>query len=145
MCPPSGLLLISCQKETEMVNAQKFGGEVTLEESVNLAEIYASPDQYKDKEIRVEGSIKEVCQHKGCWLKLTDGTKELTVRFKDYGFFIPKDAATPRSLLYPLRCYCRRSMHNPVSPLFSREGISVNPIMSSLHLVEICDKNPDSH
>jgi hypothetical protein len=95
----SGLLLISCQKETEMVNAQKFGGEVTLEESVSLAQIYTNPEQYKDKEIRIEGTIKEVCQHKGCWLKLTDGNKELTVRFKDYGFFVPKDASTSKVIL----------------------------------------------
>ena len=87
-------MLISCEQKTEMATAQKFGDEVTLEKSVSLTEIYASPDQYKNKEIRVEGTIKEVCQHKGCWLKLTDGTKELTIRFKDYGFFVPKDAAT---------------------------------------------------
>ena len=97
-----GLILISCQQETEMANAQNFGGEVTLEESVSLAEIYKNPDQYKDKEIRVEGTIKEVCQHKGCWLKLTDGTKEITVRFKDYGFFVPKDAATSRVIVQGL-------------------------------------------
>jgi len=94
-----GLFLISCQQKTEMANAQKFGGEVTLENSVSLTEIYASPDQYKDKEIRVEGTIKEVCQHKGCWLKLTDGTKEITIRFKDYGFFVPKDAATSKVIV----------------------------------------------
>jgi hypothetical protein len=82
-----------------MVNAQKFGGDVTLEESVSLAQIYTSPEQYKDKEIRIEGTIKEVCQHKGCWLKLTDGNKELTVRFKDYGFFVPKDASTSKVIL----------------------------------------------
>jgi len=79
-----------------MTNAQKFGGEVTLEESVTLTEIYSAPDQYKDKEIRVEGMIKEVCQQRGCWLKLTDGQKELTIRFKDYGFFVPKDASASR-------------------------------------------------
>ena len=94
-----GLIFISCQTETEMVNAQVFGEKVTLEESVSLAEIYASPDQFKDKEIRIEGTIKEVCQRKGCWLKLTDGSKELTVRFKDYGFFVPKDASNSKVIV----------------------------------------------
>jgi hypothetical protein len=94
-----GFLFISCQKEKEMVNAQVFGEKVTLEESVSLADIYASPEQYKDKEIRIEGTIKEVCQHKGCWIKLTDGSKELTVRFKDYGFFVPKDASKSKVIV----------------------------------------------
>ena len=40
------------------------------------------------------GKVKEVCQAKGCWMKLelTNG-KEAMVRFKDYGFFMPKDIA----------------------------------------------------
>jgi len=95
----SGLLIISCGQKAETANAQKFGSDVTLGESVSLTAIYANPDQYKDKEIRVEGTIKEVCQHKGCWLKLTDGNQELTIRFKDYGFFVPKDAATSRVIV----------------------------------------------
>ncbi len=40
------------------------------------------------------GKVLEVCQAKGCWMKveLTDG-RETMVRFKDYGFFMPKDIA----------------------------------------------------
>jgi hypothetical protein len=38
--------------------------------------------------------VKEVCQAKGCWmtLNLEDGN-EVLVKFKDYGFFMPKDIA----------------------------------------------------
>lgn len=36
--------------------------------------------------------VTDVCQAKGCWMKLEleDG-QETMVRFKDYGFFMPKD------------------------------------------------------
>ncbi|NAS11197.1 DUF4920 domain-containing protein [Poritiphilus flavus] len=36
--------------------------------------------------------VKEVCQVKGCWMKLElpDGA-ETMVKFKDYGFFVPTD------------------------------------------------------
>ncbi|MGB5555100.1 MAG: DUF4920 domain-containing protein [Flavobacteriaceae bacterium] len=39
-------------------------------------------------------TVTEVCQSKGCWMKLQlqDG-KETMVKFKDYGFFMPKDIA----------------------------------------------------
>ena len=38
------------------------------------------------------GVVKEVCQEKGCWMKVElDGGEEAMVRFKDYGFFMPKD------------------------------------------------------
>ena len=44
--------------------------------------------------IKLKGKIKEVCQRKGCWMNIDIGDgKEMKVRFKDYGFFVPKDAA----------------------------------------------------
>ena len=92
----TGVLLIACQTKNEMDMAQTFGGKVTMENAVTIADIYASPEKYEGKEIRIDGEIKQVCQHKGCWIKMSDGEKELIVRFKDYGFFVPKDAATAK-------------------------------------------------
>ena len=43
-------------------------------------------------ESRVSGRITEVCQKKGCWMVLTDGSLYARVTFKDYGFFVPKDS-----------------------------------------------------
>ncbi|NAY90324.1 DUF4920 domain-containing protein [Muricauda sp. JGD-17] len=41
------------------------------------------------------GKIKEVCQAKGCWMKVTmENSEEVFVRFKDYGFFVPKNSAS---------------------------------------------------
>lgn len=41
---------------------------------------------------KFRATVSEVCQAKGCWmkLKLEDGEVAM-VRFKDYGFFMPKD------------------------------------------------------
>jgi hypothetical protein len=42
---------------------------------------------------KVKGTIKEVCSKKGCWMTLDMGNeKDLMVRFKDYGFFMPLEA-----------------------------------------------------
>ncbi|MDB9874072.1 DUF4920 domain-containing protein [Flavobacteriaceae bacterium] len=42
---------------------------------------------------KVQGTIKEVCTKKGCWMTLDLGDeKDLMVRFKNYGFFMPLDA-----------------------------------------------------
>lgn len=36
--------------------------------------------------------VTEVCQSKGCWMKVQlENGDETMVRFKDYGFFMPKD------------------------------------------------------
>lgn len=41
---------------------------------------------------KVKGTVKEVCQEKGCWMKLeqTDGDG-IMIRFKDYKFFMPRN------------------------------------------------------
>jgi len=44
--------------------------------------------------VQVSGVVSEVCQRKGCWMKLQTPTGEtVQVTFKDYGFFVPKDLA----------------------------------------------------
>ena len=44
--------------------------------------------------VKVTGQVQQVCQVKGCWMdvKLADNSV-MKVRFKDYGFFVPKDLA----------------------------------------------------
>ncbi|NER10694.1 protein of unknown function [Muriicola jejuensis] len=38
------------------------------------------------------GKVTDVCQMKGCWIKVSlDEGEEIRVTFKDYGFFVPKD------------------------------------------------------
>ncbi|TPW21721.1 MAG: hypothetical protein FD126_400 [Elusimicrobia bacterium] len=72
---------------------QSFGAPLTLEAPVPLSDALAKPDDYKGKEILLEGTVKSVCKKKGCWLVLDDGERDLRITFKDYGFFVPKDIA----------------------------------------------------
>ncbi len=40
----------------------------------------------------LRGTVDEVCQAKGCWMTIAaGGEEEMMVKFKDYGFFMPKD------------------------------------------------------
>jgi hypothetical protein len=41
---------------------------------------------------KVSGKVVDVCREKGCWMKLekADG-QTMMVKFRDYGFFMPKD------------------------------------------------------
>ena len=44
-------------------------------------------------EVKFKSGINEVCQKKGCWMTLDlADDKEAFVKFKDYGFFVPKNA-----------------------------------------------------
>jgi len=43
--------------------------------------------------LKFRSKVNEVCQNKGCWMKVEMGDSESMVKFKDYGFFMPKDIA----------------------------------------------------
>lgn len=57
-----------------------------------VAEAMAKADQLEGETVKVSGPVSRVCGKKGCWMSLTteDGTSQLRVTFKDYGFFVPK-------------------------------------------------------
>ncbi|AKA34171.1 DUF4920 domain-containing protein [Flagellimonas lutaonensis] len=81
------------------LNAQEtvsFFGK-TFEKSNKMAlnsSIYKSLAANDTLTTQLTGQITEVCQAKGCWMKvdLEDGS-QVFVKFKDYGFFVPTDVA----------------------------------------------------
>jgi len=41
---------------------------------------------------KFSAKVTDVCKSKGCWMKLNlNNGEEVMVKFKDYGFFVPKD------------------------------------------------------
>ncbi len=62
------------------------------EEPVSLAAL----DQTFTGEVIVEGVIEDVCTVKGCWMNIREGERTARVKFKDYAFFVPRNAAGRR-------------------------------------------------
>ena len=58
-----------------------------------VQEILADPKVYASMPVRVKGPIDSVCAKKGCWVVVGTPDQNMLVRFKDYGFFVPVDAA----------------------------------------------------
>ena len=100
-------LIFSCksqEKEQKMadevqtaVEFSSFGEAIEAEGAMSASAMtekfqgMAVADTVKTK---FTAKVTDVCQAKGCWMKLQlkDG-HETMVRFKDYGFFMPKDIA----------------------------------------------------
>ena len=53
-----------------------------------------------ESNVIVEGTIVDVCQKKGCWMRVQDGEDELFVRFQDYSFFVPMNSAGHRVVMH---------------------------------------------
>lgn len=44
----------------------------------------------KSAQTKLEGEIISTCPKKGCWIEMKIDDKDVFVKFKDYGFFVPK-------------------------------------------------------
>jgi len=47
----------------------------------------------------VSGEILDVCPKKGCWMNVKVNTDTVFVKFKDYGFFVPKTGIQGKKVL----------------------------------------------
>ena len=100
--------LISCKnkdkdnlkkEETKEVSKEmaylSYGDEISSEKSLSSAEMELRYQGLKigdTVEVNFKTNVNEVCKEKGCWMKLDlPGEEDVMVKFKDYGFFVPKD------------------------------------------------------
>jgi hypothetical protein len=106
------LISLSCKEQTEVKNADAevavvsdkaqvdyttYGDAIT---SDNLIALSTIKEQYKNLKsgdtvaVKFQAPIDAVCKSKGCWMRLDLGEEEeVFVKFKDYAFFVPTDAA----------------------------------------------------
>jgi len=61
---------------------------------IDYGDLLAKMSETDSVQITVKGKVDEVCQAKGCWMTIVGGENDgMMVKFKDYGFFMPKDIA----------------------------------------------------
>lgn len=96
---------ISCKNESKVTNAEihqnealtytSFGKEILANDAIiakSMANHYDAMQQGDSIDAKIRAMVNNVCQAKGCWMTLDLGNnREVMVKFKDYGFFVPKD------------------------------------------------------
>jgi len=79
------------------IDYQSFGEKIEAAKSLSDEEMAQKYDGLAVSDtlvIQFTATVTDVCQAKGCWMKLSlSDEKEIMVKFKDYGFFVPKDIA----------------------------------------------------
>ena len=101
------LALVSCKDndkkpetqeiEKQEVNYTSVGMEINDADALPAARM---TEHYKAMKVgdtvnsKMIGKVEEVCQSKGCWMKVDlENGEQVMVKFKDYAFFMPKDLA----------------------------------------------------
>ncbi len=86
------ILTLGCQ---EKIQYASYGETITSGETLAHSDAlrqYNTMNIGDTLDIKIQATVKDVCKAKGCWMKLDLGEDhEAMVRFKDYGFFVPKD------------------------------------------------------
>ena len=80
--------LVSFGQDESILNY--YGEKIDLIGIENYKENKFSLLNNSEKNIKIEGEILSTCPMKGCWMKIEVEKDTVLVRFKDYGFFVPK-------------------------------------------------------
>jgi hypothetical protein len=103
-------MVASCNKKAEVKSVEeastyvKFGDSISADGAISKEELltkYKSLKPTDTLEVKVLSKIVDVCQKKGCWMNIELGSDKSTfVKFKDYGFFVPKNAANSEVIIH---------------------------------------------
>ncbi|GGG56967.1 DUF4920 domain-containing protein [Bizionia arctica] len=84
-------------EEVKEIAYASFGDKIEADNAIDailMAETYKKMIVGDSLQTKMIAKVDEVCQAKGCWMKLDLGNDEqVMVKFKDYGFFMPKNIA----------------------------------------------------
>ena len=78
----SVLVLSLCLLAIGSAGDKRFGKKITLKEKTKISDIMANPEKFDGKKVLVEGTIVDVCQKRGCWIKIGSDKEFETMTFK---------------------------------------------------------------
>jgi hypothetical protein len=81
--------------------ANYYGEKIDDSGAVDLAQLTEQLTATDTVEIKMSGTIAEVCQAKGCWMNLSSANSDeaVFIKFKDYAFFMPKNSAGKNAIV----------------------------------------------
>ncbi len=84
------------------IEAISYGEEINKIDAISYEEMVAKMAGSDSLNTKVMGTVEGVCQAKGCWMNIVSDNPDqpsMFVKFKDYGFFMPKDIAGKRVIM----------------------------------------------
>lgn len=82
------------------VKGQVYGEDIEEKNPVKSKDFNRRLNGENPVRMQVKGTVTNVCKARGCWATVDIGDgKELFVKMKDYGFFLPMDAKGKQVLL----------------------------------------------
>ena len=83
------LSFLACN-ESQPKELNFYGEKITLNNISDFEKVKNLAENQAKVETKIEGTILSTCPKKGCWMNVRVDQDTILVRFKDYGFFVPK-------------------------------------------------------
>ena len=81
---------------------QYFGDQISEKKAISYEKLLKKMKKSDSLQVKVVGTVESVCQMKGCWMTIVSEDEDkpaMMVRFKDYGFFVPKDISGQKVIM----------------------------------------------
>ena len=92
---------------------QTFGAPVTVEKPTNVGKLAKSPAKFQGQTIRIEGTVKAVCQGAGCWVEVIDAKgASFIARSLDESVLLPKDCKGQKIVVQGLLTTMPQKQHD---------------------------------
>ena len=89
------LFVAVCLNAQEPKSAEKgvtYGAGAVPDGAIPVASVDSKLKEQDKFNGKMKGKVVSVCQEKGCWMKIErENGEPMMVKFKDYGFFMPKN------------------------------------------------------
>ena len=122
----------------ETTSPNNFGETITTDNAISVNQMVTQLEGQDSVQVKVAGTVTNVCQAKGCWMNIvsnTPGADTLFVKFKDYGFFVPKDIAG-RQIIMEGTAYKEMTSVDELRHYAEDEGASAEEIAAITDPVE---------
>lgn len=88
------LFVVTLLASTIPAIAATYGDALSDGAIVKISELLAKPDDFVGKTVKVEGTITDVCEMRGCWMMIASDQEFQAIRFKveDGVIVIPMEA-----------------------------------------------------
>lgn len=116
------VVLAACSSSSSAPKPTWTGGkDFTPAKSTPLASVDAAA---VDSEIEIEGTVARVCQKRGCWVEISDGTTVVMAKSLSHGVLLPLDCAGKKARI---RGLVRNSPPKEEEPGETKEHDCPNP------------------
>jgi len=77
-----------------------FGDTVDQKATILISKLMASPEEYVDKTVTIEGLVTSVCKMRGCWMTIASDEKyqKLRIKVRDGDMVFPLSAKGRKAL-----------------------------------------------